>query len=132
MNKPALFLAWLALLGPAQAQPVYIPATQSQIAIAGTVATATKIVSGISGKSIYITAIALVPVATSVVLLTAGTGTNCGTSTTSLTGTMTFGAGQTLQHGSGYGAVSVLPQGYDLCITISTAAAPGILSYSQF
>ena len=126
---------WLTLaflwLAPASAQQL-TPATTNTIAVAGTVATATKIISGVSGRFIYITGINLVPVATASVLFTAGTGTNCGTNTTSLTGTMVFAAGQTLKAGSGYGVILVTPVGYDVCITISTAAAPGFLSYALF
>lgn len=131
---------WLALglifglgLAPAQAQQsVLVPATTNQIVVAGTVATATKIITGVTGKSIYVTSVALIPVATSVVTFTYGTGTNCGTGTGSITGAMTFGAGQTLNLGTGLGAIWVVPSGNDLCITIATAAAPGSLSYSLF
>lgn len=131
---------WLALglifglgLAPAQAQQsVLVPATTNQIAIAGTVATATRIVTGVTSKSIYVTSVALIPVATSVVTFTYGTGTNCATGTGSITGVMTFGAGQTLNLGTGFGAFWVVPAGNDLCITIATAAAPGSLSYSLF
>src|SRR5574340_324283 len=120
MNRFTLAaLLLLSSLGLAQAQQsVVVPATTNQISIAGTVATATKIVSGVSGKSIYVTAVALIPVATSVVTLTTGTGTNCGTGTTNITGALTFAAGQVLALGSGYGAVWVLLSGNDLCITI--------------
>ncbi len=131
-----LIAALLLFLGLASAalaqQSVNIPAPTNQISIAGTVATATKIVSGIAGRSIYVTAILQVPVATSVVTYTTGTGTNCGTGTANVTGALTFAAGQVLSLGDGYGAVLVLPQGNDLCITIATAAAPGSLAYAQF
>ena len=134
MKRLGLTLAlWLVVASAAFAQQsVYVPATTVQISVVGTVATATKIISGISGKSIYVTAVSLIPVATSVVTFTTGTGTNCGTGTASITGAMTFGAGQVLSLGNGYGAIFVLPSGNDLCITIATAAAPGSLSFSQF
>lgn len=129
----AALLLYLGLASAALAQQsVVVPATTNQISVAGTVAAATKIVTGISGKQIYVTALLLVPVATAVVTFTYGTGTNCGTGTTSLTGAMTFAAAQTIAHGSGNGAIFVLPQGVDLCITIATAAAPGSLAYSLF
>jgi len=131
LGAALLLLFGLVTAAPAQ-QSVVVPATTAQVAIAGTIAASTKIVSGISGKSIYVTALLLAPVATSVVTLTAGTGTNCGTSTTSITGAMTFAAGQAIAHGAGNGAIFVIPQGYDLCITIATAAAPGSLAYSLF
>lgn len=131
LSAALLFYLGLASAALAQ-QSVYVPATTNQISVAGTVATSTKIITGISGKQIYVTALLLIPVATSVVTLTYGTGTNCGTGTTSLTGAMIFAAGQTINHGVGNGAILVLPQGVDLCITIATAAAPGSLAYSIF
>lgn len=131
----ALIAAALLILGYLDAsaqQSIFVPATTNQISVAGTVATATKIVTGITGKSIYVTGVALIPVATSVVTFTYGTGTNCGTGTGSISGAMTFAAGQTLTFGIGNGAIFVVPSGNDLCITIATAAAPGALAYSIF
>lgn len=134
MNK---LLAGLALLlaasvSPALAQTALQATTQYQIPIAGTVAASTKIVSNVSGKRIYVTALLLAPVATAVVTLTYGTGTNCGTGTTAITGAMTFATGQPINFGDGSGAVFVLPPSNDLCLTIATAAAPGSLAYAQF
>src|SRR5262245_32191898 len=116
----------LALASPASAQQsVFVPGTTAQISVAGTVAGATRIVQGIAGKSIYVTSLALIPVTNSVVTFTSGTGTNCGTGTQNVTGVLTFTGGQTLSFGDGYGAVLVVPQGADLCITIATQPAPG-------
>ena len=123
-----LLLLGLVVAAPAQ-QSVVVPATTAQIAIAGTVAASTRIVTGISGKSIYVTALALVPVATSVVTFTTGTGNNCGTGTANVTGAMTFAAGQSIAHASGNGAIFVIPQGNDLSITIATAHVPRVLAY---
>src|SRR5262245_35962525 len=124
----ATFLAHL-VAGPAFAQQsVFVPATTAQIQVAGTVAGSTRIVTGVAGKSIYVTQVNLIPVATAVVTFTTGTGTNCGTNTANVTGAMTFATGQVLTLGNGYGAVFVLPQGFDLCITIATVAAPASLA----
>ena len=135
MNK-IIFLAivlFLATIGIASAQQsVVVPATTNQISITGTVAVATRVITGITGKRIYVTAVGLTPVATSVVTFTTGTGSNCGTGTASITGAMTFAAGQELNIGTGNGAIFVLPAGNDLCITIATAAAPGFLAYAIF
>jgi hypothetical protein len=132
MRYLALLLLALLLPAGAQAQAPVVPSTQTTIAVAGTVATSTRIITGVANQRIYLTGIALVPVATSVVTFTTGTGTNCGTSTASLTGAMTFSDGQTLTYGVGNGAVLALPVGFDLCITIATAVAPGTISYAQF
>lgn len=126
------FALWLGLLAPVLAQSSVNPATQAQIAIVGTVAASTRIITGIASKRIYVTALLMIPVATGVVTFTTGTGTNCGTSTASITGAMTFSAGQIINHGDGTGAIFVLPAGFDLCVTIATAAAPGSLAYAQF
>ena len=113
-------------------QSVVTPSTTNSIAITGTVATTTVIVTGVASKSVYVTSVALVPVATSVVTFTQGTGAACATGTSSVTGAMTFNAGQVLTLGDGYGAVWALLPGNSLCITVGTVAAPGSLSYSQF
>ncbi len=131
-NALAALLLFIASASAALAQQVYVPATTNQIAIAGTVAAQTRIVTGITGKQIYVTALMLVPVATSVVTFSYGTGTNCATNNVLITGAMTFAAGQVINHGAGNGAVFVLPKFTDLCITIATGVAPGSLAYSIF
>lgn len=130
----AALLLFIASASAALAQQsVFVPATTNQIAIAGTVAASTQIVAGVAGKRIYVTNVNMIPVATSVVTFTTGTGTNCGTSTASVTGAMTFTTGnQPLALGVGNGAVFVLPLGFSLCVTIATAAAPGSLAYAIF
>lgn len=129
--------ALLVLLGyletPARSQQsVIIPATTNTDPVAGTVATITKLISGASGKRIYITAIGLHPAATSVVTLTTGTGTNCGTGPVVIYGPATFQASENWYQGTGNGAIMALPSGADLCITVGTAAAPGFISYTVF
>lgn len=135
MKRPALIaFAFLALsLAPASAQLAPPPATQASIAIPGTVASVAVLIAGVPGERIYITSIDLVPVATSVVTFTQGTGATCtGGTASNVTGALTFAAGQTYSKGSGYGAVWVLGLGNSLCITIATAAAPGSISYSIY
>lgn len=126
-----IILLGLAGAAPAQ-QAVVVPATMASVSIAGTVAARTRIVSGSPGRSIYVTQVTLAPVDTSAVTFSAGTGTNCGSNTVTLTGVMTFAGVGAISLGTGYGAVWVLPQGYDLCITVATAAAPGSLAYARF
>ena len=122
-------LIYLGLASAALAQTSF-PVPSQQVSIAGTVAAATRIVTAPTGKQIVVTSLQQIPVATSVVTYTYGTGTNCGTGTTSLTGAMTFAAGQILNMGSGNGPILILPPGNDLCVTIATAAAPGSLVYT--
>jgi hypothetical protein len=130
-----LTIALLLLLGglATAQQSIFVPATTNQIAITGTVAASTRIVTGIAGKRIYVTGLLLVPtVAASVVTFTTGTGTNCGTSTANVTGALTFPTTEVLAWGTGNGALLVLPAGFDLCITIVAQAAPGALAYAIF
>lgn len=131
MKRIAFALAALiAFCVNASAQGIPLPSIH--LSIAGTVAASTKIITATAGKQIIVTAINQIPVATSVVTYTYGTGTNCGTGTTSLTGAMIFATGQVLVNGSGTGPVFILPQAVDLCVTIATAAAPGSLVYTLF
>ncbi len=124
----AALLFYLGLASAALAQSFPVPSIQTPIV--GTVATITRIITVPVGKQIVITTLMLTPVATSVVTFSYGTGTNCGTGTGTLTGAMTFAAGQEFTVGSGTGPVIIVPPGNDLCVTIATAAAPGSLVYT--
>lgn len=125
----AIFALTLSVAS-AIAQTAMFPVPSIQISITGTVATITRIVAATTGKQIVVTAINQVPVATSVVTYSYGTGTNCASGTTALTGALTFAAGQTINMGDGTGPVMIVPQNNDLCVTIATAAAPGALVYT--
>lgn len=129
----AAFLLYLGLASAALAQtPSGVPATMFSAPITGTIAASTRIITGSANQRIYVTSLNLAPVATAVVTFTAGTGTNCGTSTISLTGAMTFAAGQEVNLGNGYGAILAAPLGFDVCITIATAAAPGSIAWAKY
>lgn len=132
MRKMLLALTFALLATVPAASQQITPTTQFTIPIAAGTLTETKIVSGITGKSIYVTQISQVAAAGAVVTYTTGTGTNCGTSNAALTGAMTFAAAQTLVAGTGNGAILVVPSSFDLCLTIATAGAPGFLSYAQW
>lgn len=129
----AALLFYLGLASAALAQQaVAIPATMFTIPVIGGVTTGLRLVSGIPGKSIYVTSIALVPAATSVVGFSQGTGTNCATGNTLITGAMGFNGNQAFTPGNGYGTVLIVGQGLDLCIIITAAAAPGSLAYAIY
>lgn len=124
----ALALTSGAALGQNAFPPV---GTMFSTTLAGTVASAAKVLSGISGKSIYITNMIFSPAATAVVTVTAGTGTNCATGTTTPI-TMTFATGQPVNFGDGDGTIIVIPQGNDVCIATATATAPGSIGWARF
>jgi hypothetical protein len=128
----ALFL-YLGLASAVLAQQaVAIPATMFTIPVIGGVTTGLRLVTGIPGKSIYVTNISLVPAATSVVAFSQGTGAACATGNTLITGAMGFNGNQSFTPGSGYGTVLIVGQGLDLCIIITAAAAPGSLAYAIY
>jgi hypothetical protein len=130
-------MRWILALGLclwaswAQAQSFSIPVTQFSVSITGTVGTQ-QVIPPIAGLRGYITHIALIPVATSTVQFTAGTGATCGTGTVNLTGVMTFAAGQVLPIGSGNGGILTGPLNAGICIVIGVAAAPGAIGAAQF
>lgn len=128
----AALLLYLGLASAALAQQaVYIPATMASATFSA-ITTINQIIAAIPGKSIYITNISIHPASTSVVTLSYGTGTNCGTGTTIFYGPSTFQGGENVYDGTGYGAIFVVPQGNAVCITIATAVAPGWVSYALF
>jgi hypothetical protein len=127
----AALLIFFGLASAALAQSPTIPGTQRTVDITGTAGT-TRVIPGIAGRSIYITALLLVPVATAVVTISTGTGAACGTNNVPLSGAMTFAAGDPIEYGTGNGAVFVAPVGQDFCIAVGTANAPGSVSFAQF
>jgi hypothetical protein len=131
LRLAAAFLASILSAIPATAQLAPPPATQYSIPIVGTVASASVLVAGIAGERIYVTAVDLVPVATSVVTFSQGTGASCA-GDTNVTGALTFSTGQTYSKGSGWGAVWALALGNSLCVSIGTASAPGSIAYSIY
>jgi len=134
MKRLALAVALALAAGGAKAQLAPVPATQYSLPIVGTVATVAVLIAGVAGQRIYVTAVDLVPVATSVVTFTQGTGATCsgGSTAGNVTGALTFAADQVYSKGSGNGALWVLGLGNNLCVTTATAAAPGSISYSIY
>lgn len=133
MRKLGLALCLLLLgLAPAQPQPALPPvATQASVTFGAQVAR-TQIIAAKTGQRIYVTSLVIHPANTAVVTLSYGTGTDCATGTTVFYGPATFQAGENMNSGSGSGAVFVVPVSNAVCITITTANAPGWLSYAQF
>jgi len=152
MRKLGILAAFLGLVlwpaGPASAQCLglggvnytpplgvtcALPLTQNTVSVTGTVGGPTQVVAAVAGQKIYVTSINMIGAATATIAFTYGTGTNCATGNTALTGTITIttaGAGVTI--GDGNGVVLVVPAGNALCTTIGTATAPGWIAYAQF
>ena len=96
-------------------------------------AATTQLVAGASGKSIYVTAWDVIAAGTGNIALEYGTGSNCGTGTTALTGAYNLTAQTGISKGNGLGPVLVVPSGNALCAFTSAAVQmSGSVSYTQF
>lgn len=125
-------LALALLLNAAQAQSV-IPLTQASVPIAVTTNTTTQLVALKSGLSIYVTAVIVIASGTGDIQFVAGTGTNCGTGQTNLSGNIPLTAQVGFAPGSGIGVIMVVPQSKALCIVTDQAVnMEGWLAYAQF
>lgn len=112
-----------------------IPAIQasSSVLINVSTATTTQLVPISGTATIYVTAFDLVGGGAGNATLVYGTGSNCGTGTTSLTGPYALVAQTVITKGSGLGPIFVVPAGNALCLTTSAAVQmSGSVSYSQF
>lgn len=126
-----LFFLGLATAALAQ-QSVVVPATMFSVPITGGVTSI--IATGQPGKSIYVTAVDIIPTIPATFRFIQGTGALCGTNPgPDLTGSLIFSAGQVYLKGSGNGALWVLLPGNSLCIFITAGGpAPGSLAYAIF
>ena len=131
---PGLLLAAQLFMGSAWAQQsVFVPATEASVAITVNTATTAQLVAGLAGQRIYVTQWNVVAAGATTVTLVTGTGVNCGTGQTALTGGYSLTAQVGLVVGVGNGAVLVVPLGQSLCVTNSAAIAiPGSLAYAVF
>lgn len=112
---------------------IQAPAGFKSVAIAISSATTTKMIDGIAGKSIYITAWDGISSAAGTLKFIYGTGSSCGTGTVDLTGTYTFGTATVIAKGNGAGPLLSIPNGFNLClVSASTINVQGSISYAQF
>lgn len=96
-------------------------------------ATTTQLVALASSQRIYITSWDVIAAGTGTIKLVYGTGSNCGTGTTDLTGAYSLVAQAGLAKGNGLGPVLVVPASNALCVTTSAAVGmQGSVSYTQF
>lgn len=96
-------------------------------------ATTTQLVALSSGQVIHVTAWDVIAGGTGTFRLVYGTGTNCGTGTTNLTGAYPLIANAGISKGGGLGPILVVPAGNALCATTSAAVTmDGSVSYTQF
>lgn len=148
MKKLVVLLLWVLLCLPttalAQARNSScfttngvncVPAVQAatSIPINITTATTTELVALSSTKTIFVTSWDVISGGTGNFTLVYGTGTNCGTGTTSLTGPYPLTAQAGISKGDGMGIVILVPRGNALCATTSAGVQySGSVSYAQF
>jgi hypothetical protein len=112
-----------------------VPAVQAATSVPINISTATttQLVALVNGKTIFVTSWDVISGGTGNFTLVYGTGTNCGTGTTSLTGPYPLTAQAGISKGDGMGIVILVPQGNALCATTSAAVQmSGAVSYAQF
>jgi hypothetical protein len=103
------------------------------VPIAVTTATTTRLITGATNESIYVTSWDVLAAGSGTIQLIGGTGATCGTATVNLTGAYPLAANVGLTKGTGNGAVLVVPSGDSLCaITSAAVNYEGSMSYAQF
>lgn len=93
-----------------------------------------KLVSGATGRKIYVCGYSLAANGTTGVQFWYGTGATCTTGLVSLTGVMQVSANTTMNYGGNLGTVFVpIPPGNDFCVNTTTAATTlsGVVSWTQ-
>jgi hypothetical protein len=108
-------------------------AASNSAAISTASASTVQLVALTSGQSIFVTSWDVMSAGTTNVTLVYGTGTNCGTGTTSLTGAYPLIAQAGISKGIGLGAILFVPPGNALCVTNSAAIQiSGSISYVKY
>jgi hypothetical protein len=112
-----------------------VPAVQSETSVAINISTATttQLIALVANQTIFVTSWDVIAGGTGNFTLEYGTGTNCGTGTTTITGAYPLIAQAGISKGNGLGSVLVIPPGNALCaLTSANVQYSGSLSYAQF
>jgi hypothetical protein len=120
-------------IGNVGSDPSQGKGTPSSIAINVSTATTTQLVAPSGSTKIYVTSFDVIAGGTGNITFEYGTGANCGTGTTALTGAYNLTAQAGISKGNGVGAVLVVPAGNGLCVLTSAAVQmSGSVSFQQF
>jgi len=136
LGANAVFIAVIAAIIFLAAQPanvIGVPNTVSSLDINSSSSGDVQVVALASGQSIYVTHYHLFSSGTTTAQWDYGTGSNCGSSTNTIDGPMSFIAQTGISAGTGLGAVFVVPQGNALCLNLGTGSIQvgGTISYQQ-
>jgi len=108
-------------------------ATPTEAFLALPATTTTQIIALSGSTKTYVTSAVVLAGGTVNVTFKYGTGSNCGTGTTTLNGPWPLTAQAGFSKGSGLGAVMIVPAGQALCITTDDSVTGGVdLTYQQF
>lgn len=125
-NTGAAIPAGTAYIGQASQDPSQGGAAPAFKFLALPATTTTEIVP-LSGSTVtYVTSLMVFAGGTVNVTFKYGTGTNCGTGTTTLAGPYPLTAQAGFSQGSGTGAVMIVPAGKALCITTDASVGGGV------
>lgn len=120
-------------IGNVGADPSSGKATPTEAFLALPATTTTQIVALSGSTKTYVTSAVVLAGGTVNVTFKYGTGSNCGTGTTTLNGPWPLTAQAGFSKGSGLGAVMIVPAGQALCITTDASVTGGVdLTYQQF
>lgn len=131
-NTGAPIPAGTAYIGQASPDPSLGGATPA-LAFLALPATATTQIIALSGSTVtYVTSRLVLAGGTVNVTFKYGTGTNCGTGTTTLDGPYPLTAQAGFSEGNGGNAVLIVPAGKALCVTTDASVSGGVkLTYQQ-
>lgn len=115
---------------PGYGDPCKNPSAATSSASVSAVTTLAQQVALAAGKQIYVCQLTVALTVAGTAQLEYGTGTNCGTGTTALTGAMNLATATPMSIGWG-GAVVTVPAGNALCLVAVTGTANGVISYVQ-
>lgn len=115
------------------ANMVQLTQANASAAISVSTATTTQLVALSASAVIHVTSFDVIAGGSGNITFVYGTGSSCGTGTTSLTGAYPLTAQAGIAKGNGLGPVLVVPAGNALCVTTSAAVQmSGSVSYTQF
>lgn len=110
--------------------PLYHCPNTASISV--TAANTTEIIAATASQNIRICSISISMSAAGTAQLKNGTGTDCGTGTTNISGAMNLATGTPLSLGSGIGAVVTVPTSNAFCIAAVTGNVNGWVSFVKF
>jgi hypothetical protein len=110
-----------------------LTACDSSALVNVTAGATTELVALTAARSVRVCSFAITAdTAASTARFVYGTGANCGTGTTNITGAMSMGAASAISLGSGTGELFKTASANALCLTAVTGAINGVVTYAKF